>query len=311
MRTPQGAPAASRAAGEAALRAAQAEGAALALFPEAWLPGYGCPGVPSGTGTSARLWASEAARATGLHIALGFVDGDRCALGLAAPDGEAWTYHKRFPTPAESRAWRPGERPVVADCALGRVGLLVCADVLHEDAWRPLAGRVDLVLVAAAWPDYAGREATLPRLARPLLRPVLRGSNPWRERLLGRAARAIGAPVLLCNTIGPSHPPTHAGVVERFSGGSGGWTPVGERIPARAVALAGGGRCMVLEMPAATPADAGGGPVATPGWRAFAGAYRAAAATVRIAQGRAYPSEGGARSRCGGLTSPESWSARA
>ena len=258
------------AVGDAALRVARREGADLALFPEAWLPGYAAAPHPE-TGANARAWASAAARETGLHVALGFVDGDRCALGLAAPDGDAWTYHKRFPTPNEARRWRPGARPVVADCALGRVGLLICADVLHEDAWRPLAGHVDVVLVAAAWPDYAGREDALPALARPLLRPLLRGSNPWRERLLARAARAIGAPVLLCNATGPVAP----GAREAFSGGSGGWTPAGERAPERTVAL-GGGRCVRVDLPARS-APGAGGPVSTPGWRAFARGYRAAA----------------------------------
>jgi predicted amidohydrolase len=257
---------------EDALVRAKAEGARLALTPEAFLPGYApAARAPADAGDiPARLEAL--ARAHGMAFACGFLDGARCSLGLAVPGAPLVRYAKRFPTPAESRGWARGAGPLVAETPMGRLGLLLCADVLHADSWRPLRGNVDAVLVAGAWPDYRGRRAALPPGIGALAAPVIAGSNAWREALLPRAARFVGAPVLWCNAVGP-YPAGAPG--EAFSGGSAAWSASGS--PSRATCLPlREGRIVLVE------ADFGGdrSPSASLGmslgWRAFARAYRLA-----------------------------------
>ncbi len=195
-----------------AIAEARERGAVVAVLPEAYLPGYAH--APAEEGPRARTWLAGAARRHAMTIAMGYVDGDRCVLGVTTPDGAHAAYTKRFLSPDEARAWRPGTAPLIATTPAGRFGLLVCADVLHVDAWVPYMGRVDAVLVAAAWPDYRGRLATVPAPTRPAARWLFRDSNPYRAELLARAARAVGAPVVFANATGPFQGE------ENFSGGS-------------------------------------------------------------------------------------------
>jgi predicted amidohydrolase len=228
---------------EEALRLAGAHEAELALAPEACLPGY-APGTKTLSPPGALLARVQAlAEAHGIALACGAVDDGACALGLAVPGAGLVRYEKRFPTPAESRGWRPGRHPVVGQTPWGRVGLLLCADVLHADSWRPLRGKVDAVLVAGAWPDYVGRRDALGPLSGGLLAPVLAGSNAWREALLPQAARFVGAPVLWCNAMG-RYPAGAPG--ENFSGGSAGWSAHGALLSARNLPLR-AGRLVLLE----------------------------------------------------------------
>lgn len=204
-----------------AVAEAAAGGAALVVLPEAYLPGYAH--VRADAGGLAQAAALQAAGEHGIHVALGYLDGDGCHLGLAAPDGGWWTYRKRFPSPAERKVWAPGSAPVIAQTALGRVGLLICADVLQPQAWEDLVGRVDLVAVAAAWPDYRGRAATANPALRPLLRWLEAESTPFRDTWLSQAAARVGAPVVFANARGPWRGD------ESFAGGSGAWSADGSR----------------------------------------------------------------------------------
>ncbi|MFZ5479607.1 MAG: nitrilase-related carbon-nitrogen hydrolase [Myxococcota bacterium] len=166
---------------EAAVRAAVlAAEADLVVLPEAHLPGYAHVRGDAGARAHALLRSLP-------PTAMGYLDGDGSWLALAV-DGEVHTYRKRFPSPAESRVWRAGDRPGLARTRLGRIGMLVCADVLQLDAWEALRGEVDAVVVAAAWPDYRG---------------VPFDSNPYRDRLLARAASSLGVPVAFANASGP------------------------------------------------------------------------------------------------------------
>jgi predicted amidohydrolase len=192
---------------------------------------------------------------------MGYVDGDACVLGLHSPDGAAHRYQKRFLSPAEAPVWRPGPGPVIASTPLGRVGLAVCADVLQLATWAPFRGAVDLVVVAAAWPDYQGRLTTIVRPARPAFGWLFTGSNPYRDDLLGRAARAVGAPVVFANATGP------ADGQESFSGGSCVYDADGVRVAEGSLAVA--------DVSRGTP----GAPLRhPPRWAAFTRVYRWASA---------------------------------
>jgi predicted amidohydrolase len=243
------------AAADEAVDRAVAAGAALVLLPEAYLPGY--THAAAAEGPAARGWLATTARRHGITLAMGYVDGDACLLGVTTPDGTHTTYTKRFLAPAEARVWRPGDRAVLVDTPVGRLGLAICADVLQLDTWAPFRGAVDAVLVAAAWPDYQGRLTTLPRAARPALRWLFATSNPYRDDLLARAARAVGAPVLFANATGPL-----AGA-EAFSGGTCIYDADGQRIATGAVAVA--------TIARGTPGAPLGHPVR---WAAFTRVYR-------------------------------------
>ncbi len=188
---------------------AAAEGAALVALPEAFVPGYRWEPGSAERAARVRRAARAAAAEHGLCVALGLVDPVGSALLLAAPDGRTWTYHKRFIAVGEAAVWRPGRGDVVAAVGPapglggGRVGMLVCADVLQPAAWRGLRGRTDLLVVAAAWPDYRGRETRGTRPLRPLAGALGRGSADHRDRVLAGLARHLGAPVVFANAVGP------------------------------------------------------------------------------------------------------------
>lgn len=237
----------------------------LVVLPEATLPGYAH--VRADCGDRARALAMALATETGACVALGYLDGDGAWMGLAAPDGGWWAYRKRFPAPAEARVWRAGTVPGVAETPIGRVGLAVCADALQRATWRGLAG-VDVVAVGAAWPDYRGRLDRTAAWARPGLAWLYAGSNPYRDALLGRAARALGAPVVFANASGPWEGE------EGFSGGSAVWDGDGRRVATVEGDGAGAARAVVGRAEPGTPLRH------PPRWAAFSAVYRWAGAAV-------------------------------
>lgn len=194
---------------EAAIQAAEAD---LVVFPEAFMPGY--QHERRDLTERARRFAADQSRRHDRLVAIGYLDGVGCALGLASPEGGWWSYRKRFPTPDEAKVWAAGDTSVVAATPRGRVGLLICADILHVPAWTPLRHQVDVVAVAAAWPDYAGRLGDTPRWQRPVVEWLARESGPFRDRRLADGARYVGAPVVFANAVGVWRGQ------ESFSGGS-------------------------------------------------------------------------------------------
>ncbi len=279
---------------DASLHRAKGVGASLVVFPECALTGYAPWGPdPRLDVGAAREALAERARATGLHVVLGWDAGDRCTLALAMPDGTVHIYDKQHPTPTEAGRWRRGRSAGIVPTAFGRVGLLVCADVLHPRVWEPLRGEVDLVVVAAAWPDYVGRLARIPAPLRPLARPVTEGSGPWRDTLLARAAASLGVPVVVCDATGPLRGagplPSHDS--EGFRAASAAWDGRGVPVPLTTVPGAAGGRKGPLQRHE-TPEAGGMGPNVLvgeivpgctrseaqlprfdAGWRAFARGY--------------------------------------
>ncbi len=215
---------------EALVRAAVAEGKAagadLVVLPEATLPGYSH--ARTDASEPARTLAGALARQHDVHVAISFLDGAGCSLGLAGP-GTWFTYRKRFPSPAESRGWAAGTQPGIVDTPIGRVGLAICADVLQLQVWREFrAENVDVVLIAGAWPAYTTRPP-------PGLGWLWRGSNDYRDDLLARASDSLGAPIAFANASGPT-PNGHL-----LAGGAAVWS-AGTRVRDDRIALAQGSR---------------------------------------------------------------------
>jgi predicted amidohydrolase len=240
---------------DAALRRAEAD---VVVLPEAYLPGYSH--VRADAATTAQTWMADRARRHAATIIMGYLDDDACVLGVTTPDGRHTRYQKRFLAPAEARVWRAGTAPVIADTPAGRIGLLICADVLQLQAWDAYIGRVDAVAVAAAWPDYAGRIDTVPAALRVPAKWLFEASNPYRRVLLGRAAIAVGAPVAYAAATGPYRD------AEQFSGHACIYAADGRVVATGAVS-----RGPIARRPP--------GPALrhTPAWAAFTAAYRAAA----------------------------------
>ncbi len=200
---------------EQAAVAAVAERADLLLLPEAALTGYRLGPSPEGPARQARATSAALARDLGLHLVVGLLDPQGSWLELVRPDGSRHAYRKRFPTLRESRWQQAGDAAAaIADSDLGRIGLVLCADLMQSATWRRLHGRVDLLLVAAAWPDYRGRLDRTAAPLRPLLAPITQNSPAYMQDFLPRAAAAAGCPLALANLAGPWHPP------ESFCGGS-------------------------------------------------------------------------------------------
>jgi nitrilase len=137
------------------IRRAAAEGAQLAVFPEAFVGGY-----PKGLDFGARLGMRsaegredfrryhasaidvpgpelaqicEAVREARMHLVVGVIERDRgtlyCTGLLLGPDGTLLGRHRKvMPTALERLVWGFGDGSTltVADCAIGRTGCVIC-----------------------------------------------------------------------------------------------------------------------------------------------------------------------------------------
>ena len=145
-----------------------------------------CAAPSRSTGWPAAASPGSPAR-LGIHLLLGSfneknddpaetVDSSRCfnTSVLFGPGGEVLaTYRKihlfdvdipevRF---AESATCRPGERPVVVDTPLGRLGLSICYDLRFPELYRGLRGEgAEVLLVPSAFTLATGKDHWLPLL---------------------------------------------------------------------------------------------------------------------------------------------------
>ena len=138
-------------AGEA-MRDAASGGATAILFPELYLTGYnlGERAVEMAEredGPSIRRVA-ELARIHQIAVLMGYAalhpNGQQAydAALIVNPEGKvAGIYRKTHLFHGENRWFVPGDRPMLADFGLGRVGILICYDLEFPEAVRDLALR--------------------------------------------------------------------------------------------------------------------------------------------------------------------------
>ena len=149
------------------LRQAHDDGVELAVLPEMFNTGYGL--LPDYTtlaegrnGPTIRHLA-ERARRWDMTIAAGFVERDGRhlfdALAIVEPEGLVEVYRKRHLVFWERFRFKPGRAPVVAATRFGRVGLAICADMIYSQVWADYRGRIDMAIVAAAWPEFSCRHS--------------------------------------------------------------------------------------------------------------------------------------------------------
>ncbi|MGE5276898.1 MAG: NAD+ synthase [Acidobacteriota bacterium] len=194
----------------AAGRRAEAEGAALVLFPELAVCGY-----PPRDLLERRAFLQETektaariARASGRALWLyGSVLRNPAKTGravfnaaVAARRGRTVAIYRKRLLPTydvfdEGRYFEPGKRPLVLSVAGARVGVTICEDIWNDKTFwaRPLYPtdpvaelgplRLDLHANVSASPYWLGKE----RL---------------RERFMGQIARRSGVPLVSCNLVG-------------------------------------------------------------------------------------------------------------
>jgi len=169
----------------ARVRRAAEEGAALVALPEnlAYLRREGTP-IELRVALDGELVGSfrEVARQRGIHVLLGSVP-EKIPRStrifntsvLIGPTGRVVaTYRKMhlFDIEApgevvlrESKTVKPGDRPVVVDTSLGRLGLSICYDLRFPELYRHLAlAGAEVLFVPAAFTSYTGPHHWLPLL---------------------------------------------------------------------------------------------------------------------------------------------------
>ncbi len=209
---------------DALLAEARDRGAELAVLPEMFNTGYGFladfgplaedlegPTVSHLRGRS-REW--------GMAIAAGIVEREGRhlydSIVFCTADGRVSRYRKRNLVFWERSKFRPGREPMVVRTPWGRVGFAVCADMIYRRVWRDYRGRIDLAVVAAAWPEFSCQESGRRHWLLGHVGP-LAGSIP------GLVARDLGIPVVFANQCGPTRtriPVLRSRIADRFAGQS-------------------------------------------------------------------------------------------
>jgi predicted amidohydrolase len=204
------------------LRRAFEAGAEVAVLPEMFNTGYGlvadyAPTAEGRDGPTVRHLVGRA-RQWGLTIAAGFVEREGRhlydALALVEPDGTIQVYRKRNLVFWERFRFLPGRQPVVARTRFGRVGLAICADMIYSRVWSDYRGRIDLALIASAWPQFACRQSGRKHWLFGHVGP-LSGAIPH------QVALDLGIPVVFANQCGTTRttiPILRTIIDDRFAG---------------------------------------------------------------------------------------------
>ena len=209
---------------DALLRRAHLEGASIAVLPEMFNTGYGfiadfAPLAENRDGATIRHLSSRS-REWNMAIAAGFVEHDGHHLydsvAFVMPDGSTSVYRKRNLVFWERFRFFPGQNPLVVETPWGRVGFAVCADMIYRKVWAEYRDRIDVAVIAAAWPDFANR---LTGKKNWLLGHV----GPMSAAIPGKVAVDLGVPVVFSNQVGETEtfvPIVNQRIPDRFAGQS-------------------------------------------------------------------------------------------
>lgn len=148
-------------AAEQGLRRAAAQGAKLAVLPEMWSSGYDYRQLAAlATRTPEILTRLQALSSElGLTIvgSLAESDGDKvCNTAWVIDQGaSAGKYRKLhlFSTMGEDRFLHAGERYLVVDTSVGRLGIAICYDLRFPELFRRMAlDGAEIICLPAEWP---------------------------------------------------------------------------------------------------------------------------------------------------------------
>ena len=206
------------------IRTARDAGSELVVLPELFNTGYSlCPdfGPCSETAEGPTLsYLRQRSRRWKMAIAAGFVEraGRHLfdSLAFCTPDGEMQIYRKRNLVFWERFRFHPGRAPLVMSTPFGRIGLGVCADMIYRRVWDDYRGRIDLAVVAAAWPDFANRDTGRRHW-------LLGHIGPLSTAIPEKVALDLGIPVIFANQCGETQttiPVLRTTISDRFAGQS-------------------------------------------------------------------------------------------
>ena len=206
------------------LRSARDAGAELVVLPELFNTGYSlCPdfGPSSETAEGPTLsYLRQRSRQWKMAIAAGFVEQSGRhlfdSLAFSTPDGQLHVYRKRNLVFWERFRFRPGRLPLVVSTPLGRIGFAVCADMIYRRVWDDYRDRIDLAIVAAAWPDFACRQTGQKHW-------LLGHVGPLSSAIPSKVAEDLSIPVIFANQCGETKttiPILRTTILDRFAGQS-------------------------------------------------------------------------------------------
>ena len=113
---------------------------------------------------------------------------------MAGPTGELHTYRKRHLPFYEKLYFTAGQDEGIFDTPLGRIGVLICWDMVHKKRVKELVNKVDLLLISSAWPDLTTGNVRLPFFQSWMTRQV--------HRQPSRLAKQLQVPVVFSNHTG-------------------------------------------------------------------------------------------------------------
>ena len=206
------------------IRTARDAGSELVVLPELFNTGYSlCPdfGPCSETAEGPTLsYLRQRSRRWKMAIAAGFVEraGRHLfdSLAFCTPDGQMQIYRKRNLVFWERFRFHPGRAPLVVPTPFGRVGCGICADMIYRRVWDDYRGRIDLAVVAAAWPDFANRDTGRRHW-------LLGHIGPLSTAIPEKVALDLGIPVIFANQCGETQttiPVLRTTISDRFAGQS-------------------------------------------------------------------------------------------
>jgi N-carbamoylputrescine amidase len=206
------------------LHEAHAAGAELAVLPELFNTGYGFfrDYGPYGEAVDGPTVSHLRARCRQwrMDVAAGFVErhGRHLydALAFITAEGDVHVYRKRYLVFWERFRFRPGRAPAVVATRWGRVGLAICADMIYRKVWTDYRDRIDVALVAAAWPDFACRHTGRKHW-------LFGHVGPLSAAIPGHVAEDLGIPVIFANQCGETRtviPVIWQEIADRFAGRS-------------------------------------------------------------------------------------------
>ncbi len=188
---------------DALLTEAHRADAVLAVLPELFNSGYGLmpdfgPYAEGFDGTTVRH-LSRRSREWRMGIVGGFVEREGRhlydSLAVCLPDGSVHVYRKRYLVFWEPFRFRRGRSPLVVSTPWGRIGLAVCADMIRRPVWDHYRGKIDVAVIAAAWPDFACRNRNRGHW-------LFGGLGPLSAEIPAKVAQDLDVPVIFANQCG-------------------------------------------------------------------------------------------------------------
>jgi predicted amidohydrolase len=141
--------------------AARSLEAELVIFPECATTGYfvgdALSTLADAPGGSTTLRLSEIARKNDIHLACGLYTQEngvyRNSQQLFSPKGELLaTYHKAHLFAVERTLYAAGDKPMVVETAIGRIGMTICYDLIFPEYVRTLIELgADLIINSTDW----------------------------------------------------------------------------------------------------------------------------------------------------------------